>query len=267
MIPLAKEKFTVVGNNGNRVNILNDHDDTSPTRSETVERPSLSGKEPISDNSDKTFSESLPPLNTILTLMTMSRNQSSPLQSPMEPSRHQQRSNQNNMVSRYQSNAISHSLRYSDTNSASTSNYRHNAKHHPYAHPSASGPSTHSRMNLSRNNNGGGFPTPNSSPFQLINHSRSTYHNNNSPSHSHALQVDENVRIPCEVEECTKTFSSKAHLARHMKIHRGVKDYRCSVPGCTREFTRHDNMVQHFKRHAARYSRETGVPIEHILKS
>lgn len=48
---------------------------------------------------------------------------------------------------------------------------------------------------------------------------------------------------------CQKGFTTSGHLARHNRIHTGVKNHVCSFPGCEAKFSRHDNCMQHYKTH------------------
>lgn len=44
-------------------------------------------------------------------------------------------------------------------------------------------------------------------------------------------------------------ISSSGHLARHVKIHTGVKTHSCPIEGCEKMFARKDNMMHHFNTH------------------
>lgn len=48
---------------------------------------------------------------------------------------------------------------------------------------------------------------------------------------------------------CEKGFTTSGHLARHNRIHTGIKNHVCSFPGCEARFSRHDNCMQHYKTH------------------
>ncbi|KAJ3053343.1 hypothetical protein HK097_004481 [Rhizophlyctis rosea] len=50
-------------------------------------------------------------------------------------------------------------------------------------------------------------------------------------------------------EECDGDFSTSGHLARHRRIHTGVKPYVCLLEGCNKQFSRLDNMMQHYRSH------------------
>ncbi|KAI9862854.1 MAG: hypothetical protein M1824_000984 [Vezdaea acicularis] len=55
---------------------------------------------------------------------------------------------------------------------------------------------------------------------------------------------------PCAFREkynCTRTFTTSGHAARHAKIHTGEKETPC--PECNKYFARMDNMKQHLKTH------------------
>ncbi|XBW35443.1 hypothetical protein QEN19_001009 [Hanseniaspora menglaensis] len=45
------------------------------------------------------------------------------------------------------------------------------------------------------------------------------------------------------------SFSTSGHLARHSRLHTGVKNHICPVPMCGKRFGRRDNMRQHYKIH------------------
>ena len=44
-------------------------------------------------------------------------------------------------------------------------------------------------------------------------------------------------------------YNSSGHLARHVKIHTGVKTHSCPIEGCEKMFARKDNMMHHFNTH------------------
>ncbi|KAJ3193164.1 transcriptional repressor [Irineochytrium annulatum] len=50
-------------------------------------------------------------------------------------------------------------------------------------------------------------------------------------------------RYPCAEPQCGKSFTTSGHLARHSRIHAGVKPYSCPIGGCTSKFSRQDNMM------------------------
>ncbi|XP_069972405.1 uncharacterized protein [Penaeus vannamei] len=74
----------------------------------------------------------------------------------------------------------------------------------------------------------------------------------NLKSHIKSVHNSRNPKYTCET--CNKTFMAPKDLARHTKVHTGVKDYVCPV--CRRSFARKDNMVSHMRTHA----KESALP-------
>jgi hypothetical protein len=69
-------------------------------------------------------------------------------------------------------------------------------------------------------------------------------------SGSNAAQKGKKDKYPCPLSKqynCTDTFTTSGHAARHAKKHTGVRDAEC--PECGKTFTRKDNMEQHRKTH------------------
>lgn len=48
---------------------------------------------------------------------------------------------------------------------------------------------------------------------------------------------------------CGKFFTTSGHLARHNRIHTGIKNHVCPFKGCNARFSRQDNCMQHYKTH------------------
>lgn len=48
---------------------------------------------------------------------------------------------------------------------------------------------------------------------------------------------------------CMRSFTTSGHLARHMRIHTGEKNYKCPHEGCGARFSRQDNCMQHYRTH------------------
>ncbi|CAN6674959.1 hypothetical protein TRVA0_074S00386 [Trichomonascus vanleenenianus] len=48
---------------------------------------------------------------------------------------------------------------------------------------------------------------------------------------------------------CMRSFTTSGHLARHMRIHTGEKNYVCPQEGCGARFSRQDNCMQHYRTH------------------
>ncbi|KAK4304491.1 hypothetical protein Pmani_023557 [Petrolisthes manimaculis] len=64
-------------------------------------------------------------------------------------------------------------------------------------------------------------------------------------SHIKTVHKTKNRKYPCK--NCCKTFLAPKDLARHSKVHTGVKDFSC--PKCHRCFSRKDNMAAHLRTH------------------
>ncbi|KAJ3410618.1 hypothetical protein HDV05_003539 [Chytridiales sp. JEL 0842] len=66
---------------------------------------------------------------------------------------------------------------------------------------------------------------------------------------------DNNLRpFRCKYNNCSKAFTTSAHLSRHAKLHLGWKPYRCMVPNCDKSFSRRDNMMVHFRSHLKKHN-------------
>jgi hypothetical protein len=52
---------------------------------------------------------------------------------------------------------------------------------------------------------------------------------------------------PYKCDECGHGFLHKKDLDRHMPRHTGQKLFRCSVPSCTKTYTRKDNLSRHMR--------------------
>ncbi|KAI8839530.1 hypothetical protein BJ741DRAFT_599587 [Chytriomyces cf. hyalinus JEL632] len=63
-------------------------------------------------------------------------------------------------------------------------------------------------------------------------------------------------RYRCNALDCGKDFSTSGHLARHSRIHTGIRKYTCDIPGCQRTFFRADNMTQHSIAHRNKMKRK-----------
>ncbi|KAJ3165300.1 transcriptional repressor [Irineochytrium annulatum] len=61
-------------------------------------------------------------------------------------------------------------------------------------------------------------------------------------------------RFGCTWDGCDKTFTTSGHLARHMRIHSGLKPYKCPLRECPSRFSRQDNMMQHYRTHIVKAS-------------
>ncbi|KAJ3042164.1 transcriptional repressor [Rhizophlyctis rosea] len=56
----------------------------------------------------------------------------------------------------------------------------------------------------------------------------------------------------CDESDCGKSFTTSGHLARHKRIHSGVKPYPCPLANCPSRFSRQDNMMQHYRTHVVK---------------
>ncbi|KAK9376064.1 uncharacterized protein V1513DRAFT_440587 [Lipomyces chichibuensis] len=58
---------------------------------------------------------------------------------------------------------------------------------------------------------------------------------------------------------CGKSFTTSGHLARHMRIHTGEKNYVCPEKGCGARFSRQDNCMQHYRTHQSQGTKRNSV--------
>ncbi|CDO53414.1 similar to Saccharomyces cerevisiae YDR043C NRG1 Transcriptional repressor that recruits the Cyc8p-Tup1p complex to promoters [Geotrichum candidum] len=73
-----------------------------------------------------------------------------------------------------------------------------------------------------------------------------------SPSTGQAAPVKQPKKYTCH---CKRSFTTSGHLARHMRIHTGEKNYECPYDGCSARFSRQDNCMQHYRTHLGGRSR------------
>ncbi|KAK9474493.1 uncharacterized protein V1510DRAFT_360889, partial [Dipodascopsis tothii] len=66
------------------------------------------------------------------------------------------------------------------------------------------------------------------------------------PAAAAAAAPKKNKRYMCH---CGKSFTTSGHLARHMRVHTGEKNYVCPEEGCEARFSRQDNCMQHYRTH------------------
>lgn len=89
------------------------------------------------------------------------------------------------------------------------------------------------------------LPTPASS-----NHSATASMNKTSPETSSGPPAGKKNKYPCPYSQshnCSATFTTSGHAARHGKKHTGEKGVHCPI--CNKAFTRKDNMKQHERTH------------------
>ncbi|KAK9315418.1 hypothetical protein V1524DRAFT_430192 [Lipomyces starkeyi] len=58
---------------------------------------------------------------------------------------------------------------------------------------------------------------------------------------------------------CGKSFTTSGHLARHMRIHTGEKNYVCPEKGCGARFSRQDNCMQHYRTHQSQGTKRNSL--------
>lgn len=68
-------------------------------------------------------------------------------------------------------------------------------------------------------------------------------------------------RHACKHKDCGKSFTTSAHLSRHVKLHTGQRPHKCPLPGCKKEFARRDNMLVHYRTHAKKSGVEFGLTV------
>ncbi|KAI9096225.1 hypothetical protein DFS34DRAFT_159731 [Phlyctochytrium arcticum] len=76
--------------------------------------------------------------------------------------------------------------------------------------------------------------------------------------------IDKRRRIVCTV--CKKAFTTSGHLARHSRIHTGIKPFGCLLDGCPSRFSRQDNMMQHYRCHLVQKKGTTAGGSGYVLE-
>lgn len=54
----------------------------------------------------------------------------------------------------------------------------------------------------------------------------------------------------CEI--CEKVFKRKEHLAQHMKLHLGLRPFKCEEPNCNKAFSRKEHLMRHCVSHTGK---------------
>lgn len=54
----------------------------------------------------------------------------------------------------------------------------------------------------------------------------------------------------CEI--CDKVFKRKEHLAQHLKLHLGLRPFKCEEPNCNKTFSRKEHLMRHCVSHTGR---------------
>lgn len=66
---------------------------------------------------------------------------------------------------------------------------------------------------------------------------------------------DQNDRPKTDVptcEICEKVFKRKEHLAQHMKLHLGLRPFKCEEPNCNKAFSRKEHLMRHCVSHTGK---------------
>lgn len=51
---------------------------------------------------------------------------------------------------------------------------------------------------------------------------------------------------------CDKVFKRKEHLAQHMKLHLGLRPFKCDEPNCNKSFSRKEHLMRHVVSHTGK---------------
>lgn len=54
----------------------------------------------------------------------------------------------------------------------------------------------------------------------------------------------------CEI--CDKVFKRKEHLAQHVKLHLGLRPFKCEEPNCNKAFSRKEHLMRHCVSHTGK---------------
>lgn len=54
----------------------------------------------------------------------------------------------------------------------------------------------------------------------------------------------------CEI--CDKVFKRKEHLAQHVKLHLGLRPFKCDEPNCNKAFSRKEHLMRHCVSHTGK---------------
>ncbi|GAB0094717.1 uncharacterized protein DMENIID0001_100420 [Sergentomyia squamirostris] len=53
-------------------------------------------------------------------------------------------------------------------------------------------------------------------------------------------------------DNCGKTFKRKEHLIQHLKLHAGLRPFKCEEPGCNKTFSRKEHLMRHVVSHTGK---------------
>lgn len=87
-------------------------------------------------------------------------------------------------------------------------------------------------------------------PYQCLNCDESFKLKSDLKKHQEKLHQD--VK-PFSCSICNKSFALRSVMKNHMKIHIGLKPYKCPYPGCNKSFIEKGNMKSHFRIHVILY--------------
>lgn len=61
----------------------------------------------------------------------------------------------------------------------------------------------------------------------------------------------------CEI--CEKVFKRKEHLAQHLKLHLGLRPFKCEEPNCNKTFSRKEHLMRHCVSHTGKKQYECDI--------